>query len=113
MLKNKKIIVIIIGIVCLFFALVFIVKPIRQGATVLAGVMFDKSIGVKNENGIVRIALLGSGGGGHEGPDLTDTIMIASLDTKNNRVSIFSIPRDFWINEKDEKINSFSIILRK
>lgn len=106
MLKNKKIIVIIIGIVCLFFALVFIVKPIRQGATVLAGVMFDKSIGVKNENGIVRIALLGSGGGEHEGPDLTDTIMIASLDTKNNRVSIFSIPRDFWIKEKDEKINT-------
>jgi len=106
MLNNKKIIYIVVGILCVFFALLFVIKPIRQGATILAGVIFDKSIGVKNENGIVRIALLGSGGGQHEGPDLTDTIMIASLDTKNNRVSIFSIPRDFWIKEKDEKINT-------
>src|SRR3990167_6001274 len=97
MLRNKKIILILIGILGLFVFTIFVVKPIRQGVTVLSGVIFDKSIGVKNEDGIVRIALLGRGGGVHEGPDLTDTIMIASLDTKNNQVSLFSIPRDFWV----------------
>lgn len=106
MLKNKKFIFTILGVFLFFAALILIIKPVRQGVTVLTGVLFDKSIGVKNEEGIVRIALLGRGGGVHEGPDLTDTIMIASIDTKANHVSIFSLPRDFWYKEKQEKINT-------
>ncbi len=106
MLKNKRFIFVILSIVLFFACTIFIVKPFRQGVTVLTGVLFDKSIGVKNEDGIVRVALLGRGGGVHEGPDLTDTIMIASIDTKTNHISLFSLPRDFWFEEKQEKINT-------
>lgn len=106
MVKNKKFIFAILGVLLFFTALTLVIKPVRQGVTVLTGVIFDKSIGVKNEKGIVRIALLGRGGGVHEGPDLTDTIMIASIDTNANHVSIFSLPRDFWYKEKQEKINT-------
>lgn len=48
-------------------------------------------------DGRVNILLLGIGGPGHDGADLTDTIMIASLDPVNNKVALLSIPRDLWV----------------
>lgn len=48
-------------------------------------------------DGRVNILLLGIGGPGHDGADLTDTIMIASLDPVNNTVALLSIPRDLWV----------------
>jgi LCP family protein required for cell wall assembly len=49
-------------------------------------------------DGRVNILLLGNGGRGHEAPDLTDTIMVASIDPVNNKVALVSIPRDLWIS---------------
>jgi LCP family protein required for cell wall assembly len=49
-------------------------------------------------DGRVNILLLGNGGLGHEAPDLTDTIMIASIDPVNKKVALVSIPRDMWIS---------------
>lgn len=48
-------------------------------------------------DGRVNILLLGNGGLGHEAPDLTDTIMVASIDPVNNKVALVSVPRDLWI----------------
>lgn len=48
-------------------------------------------------DGRINILLLGIGGPGHEGPDLTDTILLASVDPVNNKVSMLSIPRDLWV----------------
>jgi LCP family protein required for cell wall assembly len=41
--------------------------------------------------------LLGYGGEGHDGPYLTDSIMIAHLDLKKNSVALISLPRDLWV----------------
>lgn len=43
---------------------------------------------------ILTILLLGIGGAGHDGANLTDTIMVASINTKDHRVNMLSIPRD-------------------
>lgn len=49
-------------------------------------------------DGRINILILGNGGPEHqEGPDLTDTIMIASIDPTNNQVSLLSLPRDLWV----------------
>lgn len=48
-------------------------------------------------DGRVNILLLGIGGPGHDGADLTDTVMIASLDPINNKLALLSIPRDLWV----------------
>jgi polyisoprenyl-teichoic acid--peptidoglycan teichoic acid transferase len=45
-----------------------------------------------------NILILGAGGGDHDGPDLTDTMIIASLHNKNNTISMLSIPRDLWLS---------------
>lgn len=42
----------------------------------------------------VNILLLGIGGEGHEGPQLTDTIMLASWRPSTKEVGVLSIPRD-------------------
>lgn len=44
-----------------------------------------------------NILLLGVGGENHEGGNLTDTIIIASLDHRRNSVSMLSIPRDLHV----------------
>jgi LCP family protein required for cell wall assembly len=49
-------------------------------------------------DGRVNILLLGNGGVGHEAPDLTDTIMVASIDPVNKKVALVSVPRDLWIS---------------
>jgi LCP family protein required for cell wall assembly len=49
-------------------------------------------------DGRVNVLLLGNGGQGHEAPDLTDTIMLASIDPVNHKVALVSVPRDLWIN---------------
>jgi LCP family protein required for cell wall assembly len=46
---------------------------------------------------------------GHSGGDLTDSIMLLSVDTKNNRAFMMSIPRDLWVNDPTDgytKINA-------
>ena len=42
----------------------------------------------------MNIMLFGIGGDGHEGSQLTDTIIFTSIDTKNKKVGMLSIPRD-------------------
>lgn len=46
------------------------------------------------ENRRINILLLGIAGEGKPGGDLTDTIMIASIDTKAKKVALLSLPRD-------------------
>ena len=48
-------------------------------------------------DGRVNILLLGIGGPGHEAPDLSDTIMLISIDPVNNQATMLSIPRDLWV----------------
>jgi LCP family protein required for cell wall assembly len=49
-------------------------------------------------SGRVNILLLGRGGGNHDGPDLTDSMMVASIDPVNYTTTLISIPRDLWVN---------------
>lgn len=59
-------------------------------------------------DGRVNILMLGKGGPGHDGADLTDTILIASIDPTAKEMSLLSIPRDFWVktDKGQSKINA-------
>ena len=62
--------------------------------------------------GRVNILLLGVGGDGHAGGELTDTILLASVDPVNYKTSLLSVPRDLWVkpsgqaNSTPTKINA-------
>lgn len=50
---------------------------------------------VKGEkDGRINILLMGIGGEGHDGANLTDTIILTSINTKTKQVGMLSIPRD-------------------
>ncbi|MDD2807947.1 MAG: LCP family protein [Patescibacteria group bacterium] len=56
------------------------------------------SIPLKGEDrGRINILFLGIGGEGHDGANLTDTIIVFSIDTKDKKVAMLSIPRDLSI----------------
>lgn len=57
-----------------------------------------KPIDVNTEgDGRINILLMGIGGGTHDAPDLTDTILIASIDPVNNKMALLSVPRDLYV----------------
>ncbi|MBA2278958.1 LCP family protein [Candidatus Saccharibacteria bacterium] len=60
-------------------------------------------------DGRVNILLLGKGGEEqNDGPDLTDTIIIASIDPIAKEAVLLSVPRDLWIESPsgyDSKVN--------
>lgn len=62
--------------------------------------------GLKNDKDRVNVLLLGIGGGDHEGPNLTDTIILASINRKNGDVVLVNIPRDVWNADTKSKINA-------
>lgn len=43
------------------------------------------------------ILLMGYGGGGHAGGYLTDTMILAYIQPKKEKISLISIPRDLWV----------------
>lgn len=67
------------------------------------------------ENGRVNILLAGNSAddAGHDGANLTDSIMIMSVDTTNNKVFLLSVPRDLWVNTPGyghQKINAAYVV---
>ena len=47
--------------------------------------------------GRTNILILGMGGSNHNGGNLTDTIMVMSIEWKTKKVAMISVPRDLWV----------------
>ena len=75
-------------------------KVFKGGAAHAAGLQenVDPNLLKGEGDGRVNVLLLGRGGDGHEAPDLTDTIMLASIDPVNHTAELLSIPRDLWVS---------------
>ena len=61
---------------------------------------------IESFEGWTNIAVLGKGGGGHDAPDLTDTIIFASISNEQPSVTLVSLPRDIWMADLRAKLNS-------
>ncbi len=61
---------------------------------------------IKNQKRI-NILLLGYGGVGHQGSYLTDTILLLSLDTKDNKATFVPVPRDLWVEVPTDGYDGF------
>lgn len=71
--------------------------------------VFAKDVTLAGERGDrINVLLLGIGGEGHEGANLSDTIMIASIKPSTKQVAMVSIPRDLLVDipgRGQQKIN--------
>ncbi|MBI2641314.1 LCP family protein [Candidatus Roizmanbacteria bacterium] len=61
---------------------------------------------LKTYNNQVNILLLGIPGSTHEGPDLSDSIIVAGYNLKTNQITTISLPRDIWSDTLRDKINT-------
>lgn len=87
-----------------FIKILKLEKIIFNGPQTVVQLITDT--GLKSEKGRTNILLLGIGGDGHDGPDLTDTMILASVDSQGKDVALVSIPRDLWAPSLSAKINS-------
>jgi len=93
---HRKRPLILLGLIVVILA-IFIVKTANV-YPFLFQLLFNQGINLKQtSDNRINILLLGIGGGSHDGPNLTDTIIFASLDQRNNKVTLVSIPRDLWV----------------
>lgn len=68
--------------------------------------LVNTGVDLKSQDGRTNILLLGIGGGTHAGADLTDTILVVSLDAKRKKMAMISVPRDLWSDTLKDKVNS-------
>lgn len=92
----------VIGMVLAIKVFPYGVKVAQEVSTYI----FHRERLLKQTNGHTNILILGIGGGHHDGPDLTDTIIFASIDWLDNRINLISIPRDMYIPDLHNKVNA-------
>lgn len=100
--KKKRGALAIISLVVIAGFLVFILRL----APLFIGLLFHKDIELKKTEDRINVLMLGIGGGKHDGPLLTDTILYASIDQKTHKITLVSLPRDLWIPDLQAKINT-------
>lgn len=110
MVKETKLqtknIVLLVGVALLILIGIFR-NQLKTIFNVFYGVTIDKAIHLTQpQRESFNIALLGIGGAKHDGPDLSDTIILANVNIKQNKVHMFSIPRDLWFPDAKDKVNS-------
>ncbi len=90
----------------------FKIQKVFQGGSSAAALNadVDPSLLKGEGDGRVNILMLGVGGAQHNGGDLTDTIMIASIDPVNNQAALFSIPRDLWTKMPNNYVGNYQKI---
>lgn len=117
MKRNKYSQLQLIGFVIVFFLSIFAcIKLYRAGQRFVAQtgitpqvifkLVFTRGVPLQATDNRVNILVLGIAGGTHEGPDLTDTMIVASVSKEKPSVSLLSIPRDMWSEALKDRINS-------
>lgn len=94
-----------IGLLGSYLTLTLINKPKAPQASTPQEEETQEPFEPINIEGSYNVVLLGSGGEGHSGGTLTDSIIIVSIDPTNKKASLVSIPRDLWV-PGNHKINA-------
>ncbi len=94
-----------LGLIALIFSIFYISRSSTSVSVFNFGSIFKRDpFGAVD--GKVNVLLLGNAGGTHAGPQLTDSIIVASYDLKTQKATLISIPRDFWLDNIGAKINT-------
>ncbi|MEK7534250.1 MAG: LCP family protein [Patescibacteria group bacterium] len=93
-------------ILAALFFLLILFSLISSKYFPLSSLLFNQKITLKKTDGRINLLLLGVGGGKHEGPNLTDTIIFVSIDSNKEKAVLVSIPRDLWTMDIKGRINT-------
>lgn len=101
-ITKKRVILALLGIFIVVF-LWFGGRVLFNAQRIFGGSIFSFFSNTKlkgEDSGRVNILLAGNSSDdvGHQGGQLTDSIMILSIDTKNNKAFMLSVPRDLYVD---------------
>lgn len=66
----------------------------------------DPASSLKTTAGRTNLLLLGMGGKGHEGAELTDSMVVVSIHHQSKKATLISVPRDLYSEPYQTKINA-------
>lgn len=81
-------------------------KTLARGPKTAFSLVRDPQGILRSKGSRTNVLLLGVGGANHEGPELTDSIIVVSVDLSSADTLLLSIPRDIWVASLKTKINS-------
>ncbi len=105
-IKTGIVLFLIILILRLLFTADYYLKTNNISKAFIKSIFFDTEAPVNKYQGRTNIAIFGMVGGSYEGADLTDTILLLSIDFLKKDAVLISLPRDIWIDSLKDKINS-------
>jgi len=86
--------------------LINLVNTLVRGPQAAFSLVRDPQGVLRASRGRTNILLLGMGGANHAGPELTDSIILISVNLESADTALLSIPRDIWIDSLKTKINA-------
>ncbi|MEK7547861.1 MAG: LCP family protein [Patescibacteria group bacterium] len=93
-----------VSVAIIFAIIIFLFIGIIKTISSIDFTIFLKVAGEdlkKDAYGHTNFLLLGTGGGDHEGSDLTDSIIVASIDNESKLITMVSIPRDLYVKDPE------------
>jgi len=110
----KRTLLILVSVLCAFLLLAGTVKGLMSVHILSFGkiISFAGADLPQDSSGYINLLLIGQGNKDHDGKDLTDTIMVASIDPDASKsVVLLSLPRDVYFLKTAKmdkgKLNSF------
>lgn len=95
-----------VAIILIIFIGIFVYSRSQREQGFVSGFVTDPADNLQTTADRTNLALLGFGGDGHIGGDLTDSIIFISLNHLDNSIDLLSIPRDIWIDSLQAKVNT-------
>lgn len=97
----------VIGVVLLATLFLFVIgNRLITAAKLSWSEVWSATTKVIDQNQTHTFLVLGIGGSGHEGPNLTDTILLASYKPQTHTLTTLGLPRDIWDTDTQDKINA-------
>lgn len=94
------------AISAVFFILVISIPALIMAFKSAAALVNPDITTINSFRGRTNILLLGIGGGSHAGADLTDSIMLISINLVTADTVLISLPRDIWVESLSAKLNT-------
>lgn len=103
----KKLVFVVIIVIAV---LLFVIRPYYRFLTQTLKVSPLKTLlswnSIRKVNNQTNILILGIAGGAHEGPTLSDSMVVANYDFTTDRLTTLGIPRDIWSPTLEDRLNS-------
>lgn len=110
-MKNRGFLYFVFLVASLLWAGFWYARPYDLFIRRLAGIslpqlLLAKGTFKKDTQDRTNFLLLGRAGGDFDSPDLTDSIIVVSLDRPQDKIYTIAVPRDIWSPSLNDKINT-------